>query len=165
VFVALRGPRSLFVEAIEAFVLISLVGVTLYVLVPAVGPLYTLGHLYDRDLAGGVVGQANRAFIDGTRVPRDVFPSLHVGISALLLFYAARASRPFALVLLPAVAGNWIATIYLRYHYLVDVVAGFALVPLVVAAVRAWTRRFGDPAADEPPTAAAASPPRARPSQ
>lgn len=146
VFIALKGPRAAFVEVVEAFVLMSLVGVSLYVAVPAVGPLHTLADLYQHDLAGGVVGQANRAFIESTRVPRDAFPSLHVGISALLLLYAARSSRLFALVLLPAVVGNWIATIYLRYHYLVDVVAGFALVPLVTFAVRAWTRCFGDAA-------------------
>ena len=150
VVAALRAPRSLFVEAVEAFVVISVIGVTLYVAFPAIGPLHTLSHLYTRDLSGGLITEANRAVIDATRVPRDAFPSLHVGISALMLVYAWRTSRTFAVVIAPFVVGNWISTIYLRYHYLVDVVAGFALVPLVLYVVRAWTRRFPETAPAEP---------------
>ncbi len=139
---ALHAPRGLFVEAVEGFVLLSLIGVTLYVIFPAIGPLHTLSHLYTRDLAGGLLTTANRAIIDATRVPRDAFPSLHVAISALLLVYAWRVSRVFAIIVAPVILGNWISTIYLRYHYLIDVVAGFALVPPIYAAVRLWTRRF-----------------------
>jgi membrane-associated phospholipid phosphatase len=148
VVAALRAPRPLFVEAIEGFVLISLVGVSLYVAFPAIGPLHTLGPLYTRDLSGGLLTEANRAVIDATRVPRDAFPSLHVGISALMLVYAWRTSRAFALAIAPFVVGNWISTMYLRYHYAIDVVAGFALVPLVLFVVRAWTRRFPELSAE-----------------
>lgn len=145
---AIHAPRALFVEVTEGFVLMSVIGVTLYVLFPAVGPLHTLSHQYTRDLAGGLITDANRLVISATRVPRDCFPSLHVAISALLLVYAWRVSRAFALLLAPVVVGNWVATLYLRYHYLIDVVAGFALVPIVLAVVRAWTRRF--PPSDVP---------------
>jgi membrane-associated phospholipid phosphatase len=148
---ALRAPRSLFVESVEGFVLISVIGMTLYVAFPAIGPLHTLTHLYTRDLAGGFLTEANRAVIDATRVPRDAFPSLHVGISALMLVYAWRTSRVFAIAIAPFVVGNWVSTLYLRYHYLIDVVAGFALVPLVLRLVRAWTRRFPEVPPAEPP--------------
>lgn len=143
---ALRAPRALFIEVTEGFLLVTVIGVTLYVVFPAIGPLHTLSELYTRDLAGGLITDANRIVIDATRVPRDAFPSLHVAISAVLLVYAWRVSRPFALLLLPLTVGNWVSTVYLRYHYLVDVVAGFALVPPIHWAVGAWTRRF--PASD-----------------
>ena len=141
-FVYFRCPRREFVEATQAFITMFLVGVTLYVLVPAVGPKYALASLYTRDLAGGTIGQLNAAVIDVTRVARDAFPSLHVGLSALLLVYAWRASRWFALCLSPVIVGNWVATIYLRYHYSIDVVAGFLLVPVVIGLVRAWAARW-----------------------
>lgn len=142
VVAALHAPRALFIEVIEGFVLMSAIGVTLYVAFPAIGPLHTLSHLYSRDLAGGLLTDANRAVIDATRVPRDAFPSLHVAISALLLVYAWRVSRPLGILAAPFIVGNWVSTVYLRYHYLIDVVAGFALVPLVYATVRWWMRRF-----------------------
>ena len=154
VAVSLLAPRRLFVEMIEAFVFVSIVGATLYVLVPAVGPLHSLRHLYTRDLGGGVITAVNRVAIQATRVPRDAFPSLHVAISALLLVYAWRTRRWLgALVALPTF-GNWVSTLYLRYHYLIDVVAGFALVPLAIGVVRAWTRRFGDDSLQRPPLTA-----------
>ena len=140
--VGLVGPRALFVETIEGFVLISLLGVSLYVVFPAVGPYQALAHLYTRDLAGGVLQEVNRVVIEATRVPRDAFPSLHVGISALLLVYAFRAGRWLGLLVLPPIVGNWLATVYLRYHYTIDLVAGFLLAAAVYELVRRWTRRF-----------------------
>jgi len=144
-FLNLRAPRRLFVESIQGFVLILLIGFSLYVAVPAVGPKYELGALYTRDLSGGLMGDLNRVVIDLARVPRDAFPSLHVGLSGLLLVYAWRGSRPLALVLLPFVLGNWAGTIYLRYHYTIDLLAGFLLIPLVHELVRGYMRRFPEP--------------------
>jgi membrane-associated phospholipid phosphatase len=31
-----------------------------------------------------------------------------------------------------------VSTIYLRYHYLIDVVAGWVLIPIVYYAIRRW---------------------------
>lgn len=149
-FLAFRAPRALFVEAVQGLVTILAVGMALYVLVPAEGPGRHLAHLYSRDLAGGLVGQVNDALIEATRVPRDAFPSMHVGLSALLLVYAFRGRTWFGLLVLPFAVGNWLATVYLRYHYLVDVVAGFLLVAVVYAAVGWWMRRFP---VEEPPDA------------
>ena len=146
IYLRLRAPRRLFVEAVQGFVLILLVGFALYLAVPAIGPKYELAPLYARDLAGGWMGTFNRVVIDMTRVPRDAFPSLHVGLSALLLVYAWRGSRWFAALVSPFIVGNWVATIYLRYHYTIDVVAGFLLVPAVLYTVSWWERRFAEAA-------------------
>jgi membrane-associated phospholipid phosphatase len=62
-----------------------------------------------------------------------VFPSLHVGLSSLVLWYGYRLSRRWFWILLLPVVANWVSTVYLRYHYLVDVFAGW-----VVAAVAIW---------------------------
>jgi hypothetical protein len=150
VYLYLRAPYRLFQEAVQGFVLLFVIGFYLYVIVPAVGPKYELAHLYTRDLAGGLIGEFNREIIDLARIKRDAFPSLHVGLSAILLVYAWRASRTFGLVLLPVIVGNWIATIYLRYHYTIDVVVGFLLVPFVDILVRAWMRGEAEGPAETP---------------
>lgn len=70
----------------------------------------------------------------------DVFPSLHVGVSFyLLVFDWWHHRRRFWWVLLPCVALG-VSTVYLRYHYFVDLLAGvlFALIGLAVA--RAFAR-------------------------
>jgi membrane-associated phospholipid phosphatase len=66
----------------------------------------------------------------------DAFPSLHCAVTAFtLLFDRVHAPRRFRLWLLPII-GLWIATIYLRYHYLTDVIAGMALAGAALAMVR-----------------------------
>jgi membrane-associated phospholipid phosphatase len=138
-FLCFFRSRAEFVEATEGFVVMFQIGLILYVLVPASGPMQSIASSYSRDLSGGALTDLSRAAIEATRVPRDAFPSLHIGLSALLLLYAWRSSRWFGLLLLPLVVGNWISTIYLRYHYLVDVLAGFALVPIVYRLAK-WAR-------------------------
>jgi membrane-associated phospholipid phosphatase len=162
VFLYLRAPYRLFAEAIQGFFLLFVIGFFLYVVVPAVGPKYELAHLYQRDLQGGLIGELNRTIIDLARIKRDAFPSLHVGLSAILLLYAWRASRTFTLVLFPVILGNWIATIYLRYHYTIDVLAGFLLVPLVDILVRAWMKGEDETMDERPPEMGANDPLRGR---
>ena len=60
----------------------------------------------------------------------DVFPSLHCAVSAYMLFsdWAWRRKR-FWLFLIPCV-GIGFSTIYMRYHYGADVLAGFVLAAL-----------------------------------
>ena len=66
----------------------------------------------------------------------DVFPSLHCAISAFILFFhRVHAPNCFRWVLVPTI-GLWVATIYLRYHYFVDVLAGFALAAFALMLVR-----------------------------
>jgi membrane-associated phospholipid phosphatase len=130
--------RRLFVEAVQGVATMMTIGFALYLAVPGIGPKYTLAASYTRALEGGSITAVNAAVMDALRAHRDVFPSLHVALSGLVLLYAWRASRPLALVLMPFVLGNWVSTIYLRYHYLIDVVAGAALVPAVYFAIRRW---------------------------
>jgi hypothetical protein len=112
------------------------VGLAGYLLVPAVGPGQAFPQLFTTPLAGGPLTDLNAALVARGSSRFDVFPSLHVLITCVLLDHDRRfAPRRFRLMLLPA-SGMVVATIYLRYHYTVDLLAGFALfaaVPRVVA--------------------------------
>jgi hypothetical protein len=132
------APRRLFVEALQGVATMMTIGFALYLAVPAIGPKYTLTGSYTRTLEGGPMTAVNTVVMDALRANRDVFPSLHVALSGLVLLYAWRASRPLALVLVPFVLGNWVSTIYLRYHYLVDVAAAWVLIPVVYYPIRRW---------------------------
>ena len=87
---------------------------------------------------------------------RAAFPSLHAAVSLVALVYAWRHVRAWFWVLLPFALGLWVSTIYLRHHYVVDLLAGWALAPVAVcagapprrvvdapAASRSATRRLG----------------------
>ena len=52
-------------------------------------------------------------------------------------------ATPLIWVLSPLVLSLWVSTVYLRYHYLVDCVAGFVLVPLCLCLGDYLFQRFG----------------------
>jgi membrane-associated phospholipid phosphatase len=127
-FIYLCRPRTRFREMMCGLVVISFFGLLGYLLVPAIGPMYTLREQYTVGLSQPVA-MFNRQmdFMDYARIQRDVFPSLHVGISFVVWLYAYRNSRRLFWILMPLVLSLWVSTVYLRYHYLVDCVAGFIL--------------------------------------
>ncbi len=109
-----------------------------YLLVPASGPYLAFARLYSVPLTGGWLTQANAGFVDigGNKV--DAFPSLHCAASAFVLAFDYRHSRGRFWLFLVPVLGLWFSTVYLRFHYLVDLVAGFAL---AAAALRVTAAR------------------------
>jgi membrane-associated phospholipid phosphatase len=97
-----------------------------YFLVPARGPERFLPH--GAPLEGVATAAAVRAWIDRVEpVKRDCFPSGHAEISLLVAALAWRFHRPAFLLLGPVALLLVFSTVYLRYHYAVDVLAGAAL--------------------------------------
>ncbi len=124
-----------------------------YFAVPAIGP----HHFFQSRPAvlDGVVlgGPLHRVLVELELRTADAFPSGHALMSMVVILLAARATpgRTFWLVLFPAI-GCILATMALRYHYVVDVVASAAILPGVIwlglALHRAWE---GRPATSSPP--------------
>ena len=83
-------------------------------------------------------------FMDFARIRRDVFPSLHVAISFVVWLYAYRNSKKLFWILSPLILSLWLSTLYLRYHYLIDVVAGLILAPLSFLLANWLFRRWGE---------------------
>jgi membrane-associated phospholipid phosphatase len=98
-----------------------------YTLVPAAGPWVAMAGAFRHPLAGGPFTRWNDHLVRAGSNGVDVFPSLHCAVSSYLLLFDRRHARwRHRLYLLPCL-GLWISTLYLRYHYLVDVLFGFAL--------------------------------------
>lgn len=111
-------------------------GYLLYVVFPAAPPRLVLVYEFKRSLAGHPSLFSNlsaRAFELLPVDSRAAFPSLHAAVSLVVLIYAWRHLRAWFWIALPFVLGLWTSTIYLRHHYTVDVLAGWALAPVAVA--------------------------------
>lgn len=109
---------------------ISYVG---YLLVPALGPRYYLDGVYDAGLMRGRLASAindTLNMLEGQN--RDAFPSGHTEVVLIVLFYAWQYKRWYFWLALPLVTGLIVSTVYLRYHYAVDVLAGVILAPVCV---------------------------------
>ncbi len=144
-FIYIRRPRPRFREMMCGLLVVSFFGLLGYLLVPAIGPLYTLRDRYTVPLSQPLdVFNRQVQFLDFARITRDVFPSLHVGISFVVWLYAYRNSRRLFCILAPVIVSLWVSTLYLRYHYLVDCVAGLILAPLSFWLAKWLFGRFGD---------------------
>ena len=111
-----------------------------YSLVPAAGPCHALATDFSTPLDGWWFTQWNAAVVARGSNGVDVFPSLHCAISSFFLFFDRR-HRPwrFKIYLIPCI-GLWCSTIYLRYHYAVDLLCGFALAALALWLAKRYPR-------------------------
>jgi membrane-associated phospholipid phosphatase len=108
-------------------------GFTLFLLVPARSPdvVYPFPPL----VGHGFFEASMRAWRSLQAVTYDAFPSMHTAISTIALVAAVRLRRVLApdhpavpvLVMAPVVGLLQFATLYLRQHYFVDLIAGWAV--------------------------------------
>ena len=68
------------------------------------------------------------------------FPSAHVSGSVVIWLVAWKRQRGIAYLLAPIVAGVVVATVYGRFHYAVDTIAGLAVAGMVVGGYRLLER-------------------------
>ena len=105
-----------------------------YILFPALGPRYAMDHLHEKTLGGFLVSKPIQDILNLLEgVKRDAFPSGHTGIALTVLFLAYRYVRGLFWIMLPAVTLLIFATVYLRYHYAVDVIGGVLLAVVTIA--------------------------------
>ncbi len=117
-----------------------------YILFPAIGPRYTLTHLYTVPLQGATfLTDFVRDVLNGLEGnKRDCMPSGHTQIVLMVLFLARRYEKVLFYIFFPIVCGLILSTIYLRYHYVIDLFVGaaFAIGSAIVAPrLYAWWNR------------------------
>jgi hypothetical protein len=116
-----------------------------YSFVPASGPHLAFPGEFTVPLTGWAITRFNAFVVANGSNGVDVFPSLHCAISCFLLFFDRQHARwRFRLYLVPCI-GLWVATIYLRYHYFMDVVAGFALAASALWMTNRWEKSVAPP--------------------
>lgn len=128
-FFYLKEESGIFRRLMMGYLTLFLMGIASYILVPAVGPEKFFANQYTHDLHGQIISRSVAYIIDVGRVAYDCFPSLHVAVPLLLAFYVRNYYRKAFVPALVYVLVMAFATIYLRYHYFVDVVAAFIYAP------------------------------------
>lgn len=133
-----RSERLLLTLAIAMY--LGFVG---YALFPAYGPVGAADGL--RPLGENLATMAVAEY----GVALGTFPSLHAGVSFAVALDGWRTSRRWGLAFTGVAALIWASTIYLRYHWVPDLVAG-ALLALLAERLAAllqarWPRGDADP--------------------
>jgi len=113
-----------------------------YILVPARGPRFLLKHLQHFPLQGLWLFQTMQNTLDRLESAHyDCFPSGHTELTILAWWGSRMVSRRLSKVYLAYTPCIIFATVYLRYHYTVDLLAGAATAGiLILAAPVLYTR-------------------------
>ncbi len=137
----LRGKRA------QAYVLLFVIPATflisyaLYLVLPARSPGFIHEHLAPQEglwLAPYLWAQIR----DAAQGVYDAFPSGHTAVTLVVLWYAWRLDRVAFAILMPVGTGLIVSTIYLQYHYLLDLPAGALLALAVIGWEAALRRRW-----------------------
>lgn len=133
-----------------------------YLAFPAVGPRFTLHdfNLLNTELPGLYITKSLREFLDaGESIPRgvanavalaqrDAFPSGHTQMTLISLYLAHQFKLRSRFILYVAGVLLIVSTVYLRYHYVVDIVGGVLFMWLTIATASRlfeWWERFSHP--------------------
>jgi membrane-associated phospholipid phosphatase len=140
----LRKKQTEFDSAVFAIALCFYLSYIGYLLVPAVGPRFTLNHIQTVDLQTGPFTLWIQQTLDGLENNKtDAFPSGHTAVALVSLFYAWKyREKVLFWVLVPAISALIVSTVYLRYHYVIDVIAGVLLALLTILIAPGTLRLF-----------------------
>jgi len=132
-----------------AMVISFYLGYISYIFLPAVGPRYAIPDRFQTDLKGIMIWDHVKAmYNDMESINRDCFPSLHTAQALIPLYFAYRfkgllgKGRLLFWLLLPIVISICISTVYLRYHWVVDVIAGAVLAAVSIYLGTILFKRF-----------------------
>jgi membrane-associated phospholipid phosphatase len=106
-----------------------------FMLYPVDSPFYLFEGL-QAPLADGFFFQLVHFFSERGGARGGAFPSAHVSVSVVVWLLAWQRQRSLAWLLAPVVVGLVAATVYGRFHYAVDVVAGAFLAVLITGSYR-----------------------------
>jgi len=136
--------KAEFRETLITVILCFYAGYFLYVIFPAAPPRITLKHLYTLQFDGTPMADAALSIINALPADsRAAFPSLHSAVTLLSLMFGFKHVRWLFWLMLPFCTGLFIATVYLRHHYVIDIIAGIVLALLAyyfIPGLDSWWR-------------------------
>ena len=98
-----------------------------YLVIPARGPRFLLKHLEHVPLQGMWLFHGMQSMLDKLESAHyDCFPSGHTELTILAMWGSRMVSSRLFRIYLVYTPSIIFATVYLRYHYTVDVLAGIA---------------------------------------
>ncbi|MDF1705994.1 MAG: phosphatase PAP2 family protein [Aeromicrobium sp.] len=149
-FVLWIRDRAAWAAWLTRYLTINVAGLVIYILYPMAPPWLASKERYIGEALPRLTGRGWEVIgLDGFHVvlasvgnPVAAMPSLHCGIAALVAFWLiARLRSPWRWLILLYPATMGFALVYYAEHYVIDLIAGWALAGLVMVAVGRWERR------------------------
>jgi membrane-associated phospholipid phosphatase len=127
-----RGRRDALAETIFVMCVSFYLCYVGYGMLKAGGPRHFIYQSNEMD--GLWVTQVLRDLIDGLEPNKaDAFPSAHTAVTLVVNYLALRHIRKVGLWMIPLTTAIILSLVYTRYHWVADIVAGFAWAAAAVA--------------------------------
>lgn len=131
----LRGDDKAFDRSLFLIMLCFYLSYIGYLLMPAIGPRFTMNHLQHRPIEGLFIAGPLQEFLNRLEgIKRDAFPSGHTAITIIVIYLSWRFEKKLFVFFLPVGLALIASTVYCRYHYVVDVIGGIALALITIIA-------------------------------
>ncbi|MCX6257125.1 MAG: phosphatase PAP2 family protein [Bacteroidia bacterium] len=101
----------------------------IFIIFPVVGPQFSFHGINAKIPDSGFFWNAVKFVQKAGEKPTGAFPSSHVGMSLIFLALTYRHVKTVFFIILPVVVILLFATVYIKAHYMVDVIAGFITAP------------------------------------
>ncbi|RKU36797.1 hypothetical protein C6495_02855 [Candidatus Poribacteria bacterium] len=125
-----QGKVVPFQETVFAETLTFNLSLLCYPFIPATGPRYHFDKIEGK-LASGFFFRLTHAILSTGSSKGTAFPSSHVSLSVIVLLCALRYDTTAFLILLPLCTGLTLGTVFGRFHYAIDALAGAVLAVLI----------------------------------
>ena len=102
-----------------------------FVLFPVVGPQFYFPVGLAEIPHPHFFGKLVKLVQEMGETPTGAFPSSHVGISWIILIITSKIYKKLLIIIYPLAISICFSTVYIKAHYLVDVIAGLVSVPFL----------------------------------
>jgi membrane-associated phospholipid phosphatase len=106
----------------------------IFIFVPAAGPQFYYASSDTHVPDGYLFCKLMRTIQESGEKPTGAFPSSHVGMTLIFLYILFKHLRKAFWITLPVACILIMSTVYIKAHYLVDVLAAFVCTPLIYTA-------------------------------
>jgi len=116
-----------------------------FILFPVAGPVFYMPEAYTVPQTGGLFTYLGYFIRAHAHEAGGSIPSPHCSVATIMWVMSYRYVRWLFWLLAPVILSLYVSTVYCRYHYITDSIAGILLGIIVILAgpsiVRAWNRR------------------------
>ncbi|MDR1584393.1 MAG: phosphatase PAP2 family protein [Prevotellaceae bacterium] len=103
----------------------------IFIFVPVAGPQFYYSYPDNQVPNGYVFSLLMQIIQNFGEKPTGAFPSSHVGLTIIVMILLYKYARKYFYIILPVAIILVVSTVYIKAHYLVDVIAAFIVAPFI----------------------------------
>lgn len=119
------------IKIIFSIICSFLIYYTIFIVIPVAGPQFYFSNTMEPLPEGYIFGSAMRLIQNFGEAPTAAFPSSHVSICLLINWICFKHKKNLLFIVVPVSLLLLLSTVYLRAHYIIDVIAGIIFTPVV----------------------------------